>query len=78
MQAWPLFRKPTPSTWGITASRSASSRMIDGPLPPSSSVTRFSVSAAVRMIVRPVAVEPVKVTLRTSGWAVSAAPATAP
>jgi hypothetical protein len=49
------------------ASRSASGRMIFGPLPPSSRVTRFIVSAAVRMMARPTAVEPVKVTLAISG-----------
>ena len=43
-------------------------------LPPSSSVTRFTVSEADFMTLRPVAVEPVKATLATSGWAVSTPP----
>ena len=58
--------------------RSASSQTIIGSDPPSSSVTRlepFAASAATRS---PVAVEPVKATLRTSGWVTSASPASAP
>ena len=53
---------------------SASGRTIPASLPPSSSVSRFSVSAADAITRRPVAVDPVKVILATSGWDVSAAP----
>jgi len=52
--------------------------MILGLLPPSSSVTRFTVPAASRMIHWPTSVEPVKAILSTSGWRTSAAPAVAP
>ena len=37
-----------------------------GDLPPSSSVTRFSVSVAARLMILPTSVEPVKATLSTS------------
>ena len=47
-------------------------------LPPSSSVTRFSVSAAHRMMCLPTAVDPVKPILATSGWSTSRCPAVAP
>ena len=76
--AWPLFMKPAATTTGIARFRSASLRMICGPLPPSSSVTRFRVSAADRRIDLPAAVEPVKVTLATSGWLANSAPTTSP
>ena len=47
-------------------------------LPPSSRVTRLRLPAAPRRICRPTAGEPVKVTLSTSGWSTSAAPAVLP
>jgi len=77
-QAWPLLAKPTAMTVEIALSRSASGRMIFGRLPPSSRVTRFIDSAAARMMERPTAVEPVKVTLAISGCDVSSAPTTSP
>ncbi len=54
--------------------KSASSRTIAADLPPSSRNTFFSVSLAAAMIARPVGVDPVKVTMSTSGLVVSAAP----
>ncbi len=52
---------------------STSSSTMAASLPPSSSVRRLSVCAALAMTLRPVVVEPVKATLATSGWLVSAA-----
>src|SRR5450830_444994 len=49
-------------------SMSASSRMMLADLPPSSRVTFFTPSDAIRMISRPTSVLPVKATLSTSGW----------
>ena len=43
-------------------------------LPPSSRVTRFKVAAHACITFLPVATEPVKLTLATSGWAVSIGP----
>src|SRR5574341_1475669 len=60
------------------ALRSASAKMMLGLLPPSSSVTRLFVSAAIRMIWRPTSVDPVNEILSTSGWRTSAAPAVEP
>ena len=57
-----------PATIGRTASRSASSRMIAADLPPSSSTTGLTCSAQVAAIFLPTSVEPVKVTMSTSGW----------
>ena len=54
---------PMVATW----SSGTSSRTIDALLPPSSSCRRFTVGAAAAMIARPVAVEPVKVTMSTIG-----------
>ena len=60
------------------ASRSASANTMFGDLPPSSSVSRFSVSAAVRMRCWPTSVEPVKLILFTSGCFTGASPAMRP
>ena len=49
-----------------------------GDLPPSSSVTRFSVSAPLRMIIFPTSFEPVNPTLSTFGCATSGAPHVSP
>ena len=54
--------------------KSASSRTMAADLPPSSRKTFFSVALAAAMIARPVGVDPVKVTMSTSGLVVSAAP----
>ena len=58
--------------------RSASSQMIIGSEPPSSSVTRLEPLAASAATCSPVGVEPVKATLRTSGCVTSASPVSAP
>src|SRR5882724_11602127 len=64
-----------PST---AASQSASAKKIFGDFPPSSSVTRFNVSAALFTIILPTAALPVNATLSTPGCATSAAPAVSP
>ena len=64
-----------PST---ASSRSASSRMMLADLPPSSSVTFFTVSDAIRMISAPTTVLPVNAILSTSGWVQSVLPNSAP
>ncbi len=62
----------------IALSRLASSNMISGDLPPSSSVRRLRLPAAALTISRPTSVDPVNEILSTSGWAVSAAPVVSP
>src|SRR5215468_7689296 len=64
-----------PST---AASQSASAKKTFGDLPPSSSVTRFSVSAALFTMIFPTAALPVNAILSTPGCATSAAPAVSP
>jgi hypothetical protein len=58
--------------------RSASSSTTFADLPPSSSATRFTVSAATTDTRLPALVEPVKDTMSTSGWAAIASPTTGP
>ena len=60
------------------AARSASSQMIIGSDPPSSSVTRFVPRAASAMIRSPTGVEPVKAIFRPPGCRTSAAPVAEP
>src|SRR5271165_4559661 len=64
-----------PST---AASQSASAKNTFGDFPPSSSVTRFSVSAADFTIILPTAALPVNAILSTPGCATSAAPVISP
>ena len=58
----------------MASSRSASSKIITGALPPSSIDVRFTVAAHCCSNNFPTGVEPVKVTLRTSGLLVISAP----
>ena len=67
-QACPLLAIAAYSAPSTATERSASSRMMLGPLPPSSRVTRLMVPAAWLRMDLPTAVDPVKATLRTSGW----------
>jgi hypothetical protein len=60
------------------AARSASSQMIIGSEPPSSSVTRLVPRAAIAMICSPTGVDPVNAILRTLSCVTSASPATEP
>src|SRR6202007_2477572 len=64
-----------PST---AASQSASAKNTFGDLPPSSSVTRLNVSAALFTMIFPTAALPVNATLSTPGCATSAAPVISP
>ena len=60
---------PRPTTIGTAVSRSASSRMIAADLPPSSSTQRLTCAPQTSPIFLPTSVEPVNVTMSTSGWA---------
>src|SRR5258708_33784977 len=60
------------------ASQSASAKKMLGDLPPSSSLTRFSVSAALFQIIFPTAALPVNAILSTPGCATKAAPVVSP
>src|ERR1044071_5231654 len=62
----------------MAASKSASAKNILGDFPPSSRVTRFTVSAACLTIILPTAALPVKATLFTSGCWTSGAPQVSP
>src|ERR1700733_2502355 len=62
----------------IAASKSASAKKMLGDFPPSSSVTRFTVSAASFTIILPTAAEPVKAILLTSGCLTSGEPQLSP
>src|SRR5207237_2250954 len=65
------FDMIAPST---AASRSASSKTMNGALPPSSSDSFFTVLAHCAIRSLPVSVDPVNDSLRTTGWLVSSAP----
>src|SRR5882762_2685266 len=67
--------KSAPST---AASQSAPSKKMLGDLPPSSKVTRLSVSAALLTIIFPTAALPVNAILSTPGCATNAAPVVSP
>ena len=78
MQVWPLAAKIPARSPLVTASGSASAKMIWGDLPPSSSTVGVRLSAAARATCLAVAPPPVKVILSMPGWAVMAAPTSAP
>src|SRR6266498_427122 len=63
MHICPLFIKADQNNFGMDFSTLASLRTMAGSLPPSSEVILFTLTEALRMIARPVAVEPVKDTL---------------
>ena len=69
MHTWPLLTKEAKNSLGATASGSTSSSTIAASLPPSSSVTRFKVAAALAMTCLPLAAEPVKEILSMPGYA---------
>ena len=78
MQIWPLLRKAAQNNSSATFSTSTSGMTIAASLPPSSSVTRFSVGAADSITRRPVAVDPVKLILSKPGWLVIHGPSASP
>ena len=73
-QVWPLFTKQLRTAAGSAAARSESSSRMNGDLPPSSSVSRLTVWAAACATRTPACVEPVMLTMSTSGWAASISP----
>ena len=72
MQIWPEFMNAPKLAASAAASRSASASTTIGALPPSSSRQRFMCSAHLAAMMRPTRVEPVKLTRRTAGCAISA------
>ncbi len=78
MQHCPWLKKTAPWVPSSAASRSASAKTTLGDLPPSSSETRLRLPREASRIFRPVSVSPVNVTLSTSSWPASAAPAVGP
>ncbi|MCY1241314.1 hypothetical protein D9M72_542080 [compost metagenome] len=66
-QVWPALRYFDTIAPSTAASRSASSNTMKGALPPSSIDTFLMVDAVCAISTRPTSVEPVKVSLRTSG-----------
>ena len=77
-QTWPECRNTPVSTWSTELSQSASAKTMCGFLPPSSTATLVTCSAAIREMVFPVAKPPVKEMKSTSSVSVRAAPSTAP
>ncbi len=67
VQPWPDIEQTPPAARGSTVARSASSSTMWVDLPPSSITVFFTVGAAAASILRPTAVEPVKVTMSTRG-----------
>ena len=74
MQVWPELRNLQRSAPATASSRSASSKTMNGALPPSSSETFFTWRAHCAISSFPTAVEPVKPSLRTVGFEVSSPP----
>ena len=77
-QVCPLLRKQAAKVPLTAAARSASGNTTLADLPPNSSVTRFTVSAANAATRLPARVDPVKLTMSTSGWLASTSPTTGP
>ena len=67
-QSWPALSNTAYGAVAAALATSASAKTMLALLPPSSRVTRFTWSAQPAMICLPTSVEPVKQTLRTSGW----------
>ena len=77
-QSWPALSKTAYGAVAAALATSASANTMLALLPPSSRVTRFTWSAQPAMICLPTSVEPVKQTLRTSGWVTNRSPTTEP
>ncbi len=78
MQRSPLREKTPNRAESIAASRSASANTTHGDLPPSSMERPLRLAAALRKIVWPVVVSPVKEISGTSGCLTRASPASSP
>ena len=76
-QVCPVLRYLEASAPSTAASRSASSKTMKGALPPSSSESFLMLGAHCDISLTPISVEPVKVSLRTIGLAVSSPPISA-
>ena len=74
MQSWPVLKVAPSVALAANSVTSASAKIIKGALPPSSRWTRFKVSAAVFITVWPVWLEPVRLTIRSSGCSTNACP----
>ena len=85
MPSWTRMRDPAQHTWpwlnqmasttpSTTESRSASSKTMNGDLPPSSRLRRLPLPAVAARMMRPTSVDPVKAILSTSGCSTRAAP----
>ena len=73
-QVWPALRYFEAMAPATAASRSASSKTMNGALPPSSRLTFFTVDAHCDIRSLPTSVDPVNDSLRTVGFEVSSAP----
>ncbi|MNS87971.1 hypothetical protein D3C72_1219290 [compost metagenome] len=73
-QVWPPLRNFEMRAPSMARSRSASLKTMKGALPPSSSDSRFMLSAAPRIKSEPTRVEPVKEILRTVSFAMISLP----
>src|SRR5262249_36915065 len=78
MQVCPPLRYALDIPARTASSTGASSRMMNGDLPPSSSVTFFTCGAASSAMRLPAAVDPVNDTIDTSGCFTIASPTTGP
>ncbi len=77
-QSCPALSKTAPGALAAADSRSESAKTMLALLPPSSSVIGLTCAAQAAISCLPTAVEPVKTTLRTSGWVAKRAPTTGP
>ena len=77
-QSWPALSNTAPGAAAAARSRSASSNTMFALLPPSSRVTGLSIRAQPAATSMPTSVDPVKTTLRTSGWVTNRSPTTDP
>src|SRR6202051_4862715 len=73
-QVWPLLRYLDAIAPSTAASRSASSKTMNGALPPNSRVTFLTVGALCAISRRPTCVDPVNESLRTMGLLVNSLP----
>jgi hypothetical protein len=73
-QVWPVLRYLAIIAPSTAASTSASSKTMNGALPPNSSESFLIVGAHCAISRRPTSVEPVNDSLRTTGLAVSSPP----
>ena len=78
MHAWPWLWKIANAEPLTASSRSASSKTMFAPLPPSSICSRLRLPALASTSLRPTAVEPVKLSFCTRGWVARRQPAVAP